>query len=159
MHRFSLHLSQIGKINIGSGSCRQFFLRLLRCLPDPLHSRKVLRYIHLFLSPEVAHNPVYNPAVKIIASQVVVSRCGQNFNYAFPDLDNRNIKSAASQVVHHNLLRFSVIQTIGHSRAGRFINDPLYIEACNPPRILCSLALDVVKISRNRDHRIGYRLP
>ena len=100
---------------------------------------------------EVLNDPLHDPLVKIIPSKMIVSGSRQDFHHAVPDLDDRHIESSSSQIVHHHLLRLTVVQPVGERRAGGFIDDALHVQSCDPARVLRRLSLDIIKVRRYCD--------
>ena len=52
-----------------------------------------------------------DPLVEIIATEMVVTIRGKDFNNAFANLYNGYVKSTAAKIVHHNFLRCPVIES------------------------------------------------
>ena len=80
----------------------------------------------MFLT-EAANQPVADARVKIITAQVIVARRRKHLDDTLADLNDRNIKRAAAQVINHHLLRLPVVQPIGKRRAGRLVDNALDI--------------------------------
>ena len=86
---------------------------------------------------------------------MVIARCRQNLDNVIADLDDGNIECAATQVIHHDLLRCAVIQAVCQRSACGLIDNTQHIQAGNTTRIFGCLALRIVEISRYRDNGIG----
>ena len=82
---------------------------------------------------------------------------GQHRKGAILDLNDRNIKGAAAQIIDQDLLGGFVVQAIGHRGGGGLVDDAQNIQARNAARVLSGLALAVVKIGRHGDDRLGHR--
>ena len=89
---------------------------------------------------------------------MVVTGCGQDVDHALPDLYDGYVECSAAQVVYHDFLRLAVVQPVGHGRAGRLIDDPLYRKPRDSSGVFRRLPLDVIKIRRHCDDRVGHRL-
>src|SRR5690606_39333447 len=66
---------------------------------------------------------------------------------------NGDIKGSAAQVVDGDYAFRLTVETIGHRRSGRLIEQTQHIEIGQPRSILGGLALGIVEIGRNRDDR------
>ena len=77
---------------------------------------------------------------------------------AFANFEHRNIKRAAAKVVHGNRLVLALVEPVSQSRRRRLVDNSLYVEPCNLARIFRSLALRVIKVSRNRDDSLSHFL-
>ena len=81
---------------------------------------------------------------------------GFNFNYAFTDFKNRNIKRSAAEVVNGDGLVLTFIQTVSQRRRRRLIDDSLHIKTGDLPGVFRRLALRVIKVSGHGNHRLGH---
>ena len=99
---------------------------------------------------------VYNSSIKVIATQLIITCCSQNFNYTITYFKNRYVKSTTTKVINHNLFILFLIQTKSKSSSSRLIDNSLNIQTCNLTCILCCLTLCVSKISRNSNYSIIY---
>ena len=85
-----------------------------------------------------------------------VSVGGFHLEHAVSQLQDRDVKGPASQIVDSNLFILSLFaQPVCQRRGGGLVHDPLDIQACDPAGILRGLALRVVEISGDRDDRFG----
>ena len=87
---------------------------------------------------------------------MVVATGREYLHNAVPDLDQRNIKGTAAQIVHHDSLGFAIVQAISQSRGGRLIDDAAHFQPGNSAGILGGLALGVIKIGRHRNDGFGH---
>ena len=76
---------------------------------------------------DLIRQPPDDPGIKIIAAQMIISGSGQHFDHAIADLDDGHIKCSAAQIIYHDFLGFSMIQTVGKSCTGGLIDDPQHI--------------------------------
>ncbi|MNQ77510.1 NAD-specific glutamate dehydrogenase [compost metagenome] len=77
----------------------------------------------------------------------------------FSDFDHRDVEGTATQVIDdHGVVALGLVHTVGQRRGGRLVDDALDVQTGDAPGILGGLALAVVEIRRNRDHRFGYWL-
>ena len=144
------------KVDVGRCRSGQFLLGLLRRFLQTLHCHGILGKIHAFLLLKFIDHPVHDSLVEVVAAQVGVSVGRQNFDDAVTDFDNGNIEGTSTEVIHHDLLLFFIVQTVSKRCCRRLVNDTLHIEACNLACILRCLTLCIVEISRNRDDRFRY---
>jgi len=134
---------------------RKRFLCLLRRVPDSLERHRIFRQIDLFLLFVSVHDVIRQTLVEIIPAQVVVSRRRQNFDQVVADLDQGNVKRSAAQVIHHDFLRLTMIQSVSKRRGGRLIDNTHHLQPGDPARVLRGLALGIVEIRRNSDDRLA----
>ncbi len=96
--------------------------------------------------------------VKVIAAQMSVARCTDNLKHLVTVrviyFQHRHIKGTAAQIEHHDLLVFCSFQAVGHRRRGRFIDDTSHFKTGNLTGVLGGLALGVVEVGGNSDHRL-----
>src|SRR5699024_4550962 len=105
---------------------------------------------------EISQHIICDLLVEIISAQSVVSCCGKNFDDTVADLDDRYIKCTAAEVVNHDLLLFSVVQSVSQSSCRRLVDDTLYIKTRDLTCILCCLTLCVIEVCRNCDNCLCY---
>src|SRR5215469_4266855 len=82
----------------------------------------------------------------------VTVRC-LHLDDAFSDFENGDIKRASAEVVNGDSFVFLFIQTVGESGGRRLIDDAKNFEAGDSAGIFRRLALRVIEIGRDRDHR------
>ncbi len=84
---------------------------------------------------------------------------GFDFDHAFAHFEQGHIKCAAAQVEDEDDLAFLFIQPVSQGRRGRLVDDSHHFQACDLAGVLCGLALAVVEVRRDGDHRAGDGLP
>src|SRR5260363_291343 len=67
-------------------------------------------------------------------------------------MQDRHIKGAAAQVVYHILALRTLLQAVSNCSRGRFIEQPQYMQPCEPRCILGCLSLSIVKIRGDSNH-------
>ena len=107
---------------------------------------------------ELLDNPVDNHLVKVITAQMSVTICRHHLKHTVSNLQHSEVRSTATNIGHHNLLRLVCVDTIGKGCRSRFIDDPLHIETRNLTGILHSLASSVIIIGGTGDDCISHRL-
>ena len=154
----SVHCRDKWKIDRHDALRRKCLFRFLRRFAYPVKGNRIFCQIYFFLFPELLHDIICQLLIKIITAKMVVPRRCKYLDQSLSDLDQRNVKRTASQIVYHDLLWLSVVQAISQRRGSRFIDDPQHFKPCDPACILGRLTLRIIKISRNCDHRLIHRL-
>ncbi len=146
------------QVDIRGHSAGKLLLRLLRRLLQSLHGHLVTGQIHALRLLELSQHPLNDLIVKIIAAQAGIAIGRQNLDDPIPNLNDRDIKSTAAQIIHHDLLLFLIVKPISQRRRRRLIDNPLHIQPRDLTRVLSSLALRIIKIRRNRDNGLAHFL-
>ena len=155
---------QILHVDCGGHGRRQFLLRLLRGFLQTLQGNLVLAQVDAVLVLDFADEPVDDALVPIVATKVVVAARGLHLDrreavVVLADLQQRDIEGAATEVEDQNAFVFlALLQTIGQSRGGRFVDDTQHVQACDRAGVLSGLALGVVEVCRAGDDGVGDRL-
>ena len=74
------------------------------------------------------------------------------------DLEDRDVERAAAEVVDRDALGVLLLEAVGERRGGRLVDDALDVEPGDLPGVLRRLALRVVEVRGDGDHRLGHRL-
>ena len=82
-----------------------------------------------------------------------------NLEESLPDIEDGDIKSSATQIIDGDLFVLFLVQAVGQRGGRGLIDDSENFQPGNLARVLGRLALAVIKISRNRDYRLGDFLP
>ena len=77
-----------------------------------------------------------------------------HFKESVSNVQNRNIKRAATQIINRNFLILLLVQAVGQRSRRRLVDDSENFQTRNLPSVLRGLALTVVEVSRHRDHRL-----
>ena len=91
--------------------------------------------------------------VEVVAAQRAVATGGEHLEDALGQAQDGDIERAAAQVVDGDHALGLLVQTVGHRRGGRLVEQAQHVEAGQTRGILGGLALGVVEIGRHRDHR------
>ena len=138
---------------------RQLDLRLLGGLAQPLHGHLVLGQVDAVRGLELLDQPVDDPLVPVVATEVVVAAGGLDLDDALADLEQRHVERAAAEVEDQDrLLLLALVQAVGQRGRGRLVDDAQDVEARDLAGLLGGLALRVVEVRRDGDHRVGDRL-
>ena len=101
--------------------------------------------------------------VKVFTAQESVTIGGQHFKLLVAinvgNFDNRNVKRTTTQVINRD---FAValngfVHTKSQSGSSRLIDDAFYFQTSDAACVFGGLALAVVKVSRNGNHRFSHR--
>ena len=92
---------------------------------------------------EFFQHPSDNTLVKIVAAQVIVSGSCKDFNRIAVDIQDTDIKSAASQIINHDLAGLPLVKTVGKGCGSRLVDDAQYVQPGNEACVLCRLALGI----------------
>ena len=78
-----------------------------------------------------------------------------HFKESVSNVQNRNIKRAATQIINRNFLILLLVQAVRQGSRRRLVDDSENFETRNLPSVLRGLPLTVVEIGRHGDHRLG----
>ena len=99
--------------------------------------------------------------IEVFTAQEGIAVGGEHFKLLLPihvgNLNDRNIKGAATEVEHSDLaiVLGLLVKAERQRGGGRFVDDALDFEPCDPTGVFSGLTLGIIKVSRNRDHRFG----
>ena len=143
---------------------RELDLRALGGDLDPLQRDRILRQVLSALLLEFLDDVVDDALVEVLAAQERIAVGRHHFELLLAvdvgDLDDRDVERAAAQVVHGDLavLRRLLVHAERERGGGRLVDDPLDFETRDTAGVLRRLALRVVEVRGDRDHRFGDRL-
>ena len=145
------------QINVGGGCAGQFLLGLFCSFLQSLVSHLVSTQVYaVFLGKGICHI-VQQCFIEVIAAQMGIAVGSQYFEYAVAQFQDGYIEGTAAQVIYQDLVgAFFFIQTICQGSSSRFVDDSLYIQACDLAGILGCLLLCIGEVSRYGDNRFGY---
>ena len=136
---------------------RQFLLGLLGRLGQALQGLAVPPQVQTVLRLERIGQPIHKAAIPVVTPQLGVAAGGFHIKHAIGDAQHRDIEGATAQVEHQHPLDGAAIKAVGQGGGGGFVQDPLHPQARQPTGIAGGLALGVVEIGRNGDHRRFHR--
>ena len=132
-------------------------LRRLGRVLDPLHGDGALAEIDPGLLLEGLQHVVDDPVVEVDPAEEGVAAGGQHLEDVAGDLQHRDVEGAAAQVVDQHVLVQPAVEAVGQRRRGGLVDDPLHLEAGEPPGLLHRRALVVVVVGGDRDDRLRAR--
>ena len=72
------------------------------------------------------------------------------------ELEHRHVERAAAEVEDEDhLIRALLVEAVGECRRGRLVDDADHVQPGDLAGVLGRLALGVVEVGRDRDHRVG----
>ena len=148
-----------GQVDLGLGRERQLPLGLLRGLLEPLERELVLAEVDPGLRPEARRQPFEDAVVEVLAAEVGVAVRGQDVEDAVAELEDGDVERPAAEVVDGGQAVLLGVQAVGEAGGRRLVDDALDVEPADRGRVLGGLPLGVVEMGRDRDDRLGHRLP
>ena len=93
--------------------------------------------------------------VEIFAAEEGVAVGRLHLEHAVADLEDRNVEGAAAKVVDRDRLALVFLEPVSERGGGRLVDDAQHFKARDLAGVLGRLALRVVEVSGNGDHRLG----
>ena len=156
------HVEVLGAAGVG-GDERQVDLRLLSGgeldlgllgrLVETLQRHRVGAQVDALRLLELGHQPVDERLVEVVATEVVVTRGRLDLEHAVADLEHRHVERAAAEVEDQDRLVGLLVEPVGQRRRRRLVDDPLDVQSGDLAGVLGRLALVVVEVRRDGDHR------
>ena len=134
---------------------RQLDLGLFRGFLEPLQREPVGAQVDAFLRLELVGEEIDDLGVEILAAEEGVAVGRLHLEHAVADLEDRDVERAAAKVIDRDRLAVVLVEAIGERRRGRLVDDAQHFEARDLAGVLGRLALGVVEISGDGDHRLG----
>ena len=94
--------------------------------------------------------------VEIVAAQMRIAVGSDDLENAIVQLEDRNIESAAAQIVNRDDAVLLSVQTVCERGCRRFVHQPQNIQPGDAAGIFRGLALRVIKVCGDGDDRLGY---
>ncbi len=105
-----------------------------------------------------AGQPVHDPPVVVVATQVGVAVGGLDLEDAVADVENGHIERAAAQVEHQNRLIRLLVQAVRQGRGSGLVDDADHVQTGDLSGVLGGLTLRVVEVSGYGDDGVGHLL-
>ena len=141
-----------GRFHVGLRGARKLDLGFLRRVLELLQSQTIVAQVDTILLFELIGQIVDDALVEILTAEEGVAIGRLDLEYAVADLEHRDVKSAAAEIVDRDLAGALLLKSISQRGRSGFVDDPQHVEASDAARVLCRLALGVVEIGRNRDN-------
>src|SRR5947209_180524 len=150
-----------GQVDLGFHGGGKLDLGLFRCVTQTLqgHFVALAAQVQSFFLLEFVYQPFHNALVNVVAAEVGISVGGLHLDHAFAYFQNGNIEGAAAEVIHGDGFILLLVQTVSQRGRGRFIDDALHVQARNLACVFGGLALRVIEICRDGNHRLSDCLP
>ena len=140
-----------GRLIVVSFRLREFDLRLFGRVLESLESLPVLSEVEAVVGLELLREPVDDGLVPVVPAEFVVAVGRDHFVDAATEIEHRDVERPAAEVVDHHRLVGLVVEAVGHRGRGRFVDDPLDLEARDLAGVLRGLTLAVREVRGNRD--------
>ena len=132
----------------------QLDLRLLGRFLQALQGQPVVAQVDALLLLELVGEVVEDPLVEVLAAEEGVAVGRLHLEDAVADLEDRDVEGAAAEVVDGDRAGALLLQAVGERRGGRLVDDAQHLEAGDLAGVLGRLALAVVEVGGNGDHRL-----
>jgi len=127
-------------------------LRLLRGFLQPLGRHLVGGEVDSVRVLELGDEPVDDPLVPVVATEVRVARGRLDFEDAVADLEHRHVERAATKVEDEDrLVGALLVEAVREGRGGGLVDDAQHLEARDLAGLLGGLALRVVEVGGDGD--------
>mmetsp|Transcript_7804 Transcript_7804/g.19260 ORF Transcript_7804/g.19260 Transcript_7804/m.19260 type:complete len:321 (-) Transcript_7804:66-1028(-) len=144
-----------GQVDLRGPCRRKLRLRLLCRLAQPLNGEFVLLQVDRLLLLELTAQVVEQNDVEVLAAQQCVAVGRLHLEDTTRDLEYRDIKRAAAQVVDGDHLPVLLVQSIRQRRGGGLVDDPEHLEARDLAGVLGRLPLRVVEVGGHSDDGVS----
>ena len=141
------------QVDLGLHRRRQLNLRLFSGFLETLQSHAIFGEIDALGVRELVDEPIDDPLVDVVTTEMRVSVRRLHFHDAFADFEDRDVERATTEVEDGYLLVFLFVEAIGERRGGGLVDESHHFEARDLARVLGRLALAVIEISRDGDDR------
>ena len=147
-----------GQVDLRRGRGRQLDLGPLGGLVQPLQSLRIVAQVDALVGLELIGQPVDDPLVEVVAAEVAVAAGGTHLDHAVADVEERHVERAAAEVEDEHGLLILLVEAVGQRRRCRLVDDAQHLEPGDLAGVLRRLALGVVEVGGDRDHRLRHLL-
>ena len=144
-----------GQVDLGGLRRAELDLGPLGAFLEPLQRKPVVAKVDPFLLLELVGEEIDDLGVEILAAEEGVAVGRLHLEHAVADLEDRDVERAAAEIVDRDRLAVLLLHPISERGRGRLVDDAQHLEAGDLAGILGRLALGVVEIGRDGDHRLG----
>ena len=132
----------------------QLLLGLFSLFLQTLEGQLVLAKVDGAFLLELVGQVIDQAKVEVLAAQEGVAVGRLHFEDAIADLEHGDVEGAAAQVVDGDLLAVGLVHAVGEGGRGRLVDDAQDFQAGDLAGVLGGLALGVVEVGRDGDHRL-----
>ena len=134
-------------------------LRLLGGLVEALERHRVDAEVDALVALELRDHPVDDGLVEVVAAEVVVPVRRLHLEDALAELEHGHVERPAAEVEDEDrLVAALLVEPVGERRRGRLVDDAQHVQAGDLAGVLRRLALGVVEVGGDGDHRVADRL-
>ncbi len=134
---------------------RELDLRLLRRFLQPLDGHLVGREVDAVRVLELADQPVHDPLVPVVTTEVRVPGGRLDLEHALAEVEDRHVERATPEVEHEDGLVVVLVEPVGQRGRGGLVDDAQHLEARDLAGLLGGLALGVAEVGGHGDHGLG----
>src|SRR6266540_2044673 len=146
------------QVDLGLRHRGELDLRLLRRLLEALQHHLVLRDVDARVLLELGDEPVDDPLVDVVATEVRVAVRREHLHDVLADLQDRDVEGAAAEVVHRDLLVLLLVEAVRERRRGGLVHDAADVQAGDLAGVLRRLALRIVEVGWDGDDGVRHLL-
>ena len=139
----------------GFDGARELDLGLFGCLGQSLQRLAVLAQIDALLALELFGQPIDQPLVEIVAAQMCVAGRRADLEDAIAHVEDRDVERAAAEIEDQDGLVFLLVEPVGERGGRRLVDDPQHVQPGDLAGVFGRLALRIVEVGRDGDHRVG----
>ena len=148
--------SDEGKVHIRLHGRGQLNLGLFRSLLEALQGQLVLTEVDSLARLELVGKELDDFVIEILTAEEGVTIGRLHLEHTVADLENGDVKGAATKIIDDDQAGFALVEAIGEGRGRRLVDDTKHFKTGDLACILGGLTLRIVEIGRDRDHRLGY---
>ena len=148
----------VGQVDRRRGGGRQLDLGPLGGLVQPLQGLRIVSQVDALVGLELIGQPVHDPLVEVVAPEVAVAAGGTHLDHSVSHVQQRHIEGPAAEVEDEHGFLILLVEAVGQCRRCRFVDDAQHLEPGDLAGVLRGLALGIVEVGGDRDHRLRHLL-
>ena len=135
---------------------RQSTLGLLNLALQLTHGLQILANVDVVLLVVLLDEVVHDTVVKVLTTQVGVTSGSQDLENTVVDRQKGDIEGTTTKIVDDNLaLITGLVQSVGDSGGGRFVDNTENVQAGNSTSVLGGLSLSVVEVGGDGNNGVS----
>ena len=146
------------QVDLALGRAGELDLGLLSRFGQTLQGLLVAAQVDAFVGLEGVGQVINDHLVEVVTTQVGITGGGEHLEDTVAHLEDGHVEGAAAQVEDQDFLVALLVQAVGQGRRGGLVDDAQHLEASDLAGVLGGLALGVVEVGGNGDHRLGHGL-